>query len=51
MLVERKANVVTQAKEGGEIIIKTPDGEPHKLKLVGTIHDPGFAPVWQEQSG
>ena len=51
MLVERTAYVVMQAKEGDEIIIKTPNGEPQKLKLVGTVHDPGLAPAWQEQSG
>ncbi len=51
MLVERTAYGVMQAKEGDEIIIKTPNGEPQKLKLVGTVHDPGLAPAWQEQSG
>ncbi len=51
MLVERTAYVVMQAKEGDEIIIKTRNGQPQKLKLVGTVHDPGLAPAWQEQSG
>ena len=51
MLAERTAFVVMQAKEGDEIIIKTPNGTPQKIKLVGTVHDPGLAPAWQEQSG
>ncbi len=51
MLVERTAFVVMQAKEGDEIEIKTPNGNPHKIKLVGTVHDPGLAPAWQEQAG
>src|SRR6188768_9517 len=37
MLVERTAFVVMQAKEGDELIIKTPNGEPQKLKLTGTV--------------
>ncbi|MFM9840349.1 MAG: ABC transporter permease [Cyclobacteriaceae bacterium] len=51
MLVERTAFVMMQAKEGDELIIKTANGTPQKIKLVGTVHDPGLAPAWQEQSG
>ena len=51
MLVERTAFKVMQAKEGDELIIKTPHGQPKKIKLSGTVHDPGLAPAWQEQSG
>lgn len=51
MLVERTALVMMQAKEGDEIIIKTPHGQSQKIKLTGTVHDPGLAPAWQEQSG
>lgn len=51
MLVERTALVVMQAKEGDELEIKTPHGQPQKLELSGTIHDPGLAPAWQEQAG
>jgi len=51
MLVERTALVVMKAKEGDEIIIKTPHGQPQKIKLTGIVHDPGLAPAWQEQSG
>src|SRR5579859_1070488 len=51
MLVERTAFSVMQAKEGDEIVIKTPHGQPKKMRLAGTVHDPGLAPAWQEQSG
>ncbi len=51
MLAERTAFVMMQAKEGDELIIKTPHGQPQKIKLVGTVHDPGLAPAWQEQAG
>lgn len=51
MLVERTALVVMQAEEGSELLIKTPNGRPQKVKLSGTVHDPGLAPAWQQQSG
>jgi putative ABC transport system permease protein len=51
MLVERTSLVMMQAKEGDELIVKTANGTPQKIKLVGTVHDPGLAPAWQEQSG
>ncbi len=51
MLVERTAFVVMQANEGDELVIKTPNGHPQKVKLSGTVHDPGLAPAWQEQTG
>lgn len=51
MLVERTALIVMNAKEGDDLLIKTPHGEPQKVKLSGTVHDPGLAPAWQEQAG
>lgn len=51
MLAERTAYMVMGAKEGEEIIVKTPHGEPQKIKLSGTVYDPGLAPAWQEQTG
>ena len=51
MLVERTAFVVMQAKEGDELTVKTPNGTPQKIKLSGTVHDPGLAPAWQQQAG
>jgi putative ABC transport system permease protein len=51
MLVERTALVVMQAKQGDAITVKTTNGKPLPLKIVGTVHDPGLAPAWQEQGG
>ena len=51
MLAERTALQVMQAGQGDSIIVKTPNGEPVTIKLSGTVHDPGLAPAWQEQSG
>jgi putative ABC transport system permease protein len=51
MLVERTALPVMRANEGDEIIIRTPHGEPHPLKITGVVRDPGLAPAWQEQAG
>jgi putative ABC transport system permease protein len=51
MLAERTALQVMQAREGDSIIVKAPNGKPAKVKLSGTVHDPGLAPAWQEQSG
>jgi putative ABC transport system permease protein len=51
MLAERTALQVMQAGQGDSIIVKTPKGEPATIKLSGTVHDPGLAPAWQEQSG
>lgn len=51
MLVERTAYVMMQAKEGESITVKTQNGQPKKIMLAGTVHDPGLAPAWQEQAG
>jgi putative ABC transport system permease protein len=51
MLVERTALVVMQAEQGATITVKTANGKPTSLKIVGTVHDPGLAPAWQEQCG
>ncbi len=51
MLVERTAWVMMQAKEGEDILVKTPNGQPRRVVLSGTVHDPSLAPAWQEQAG
>jgi putative ABC transport system permease protein len=51
MLVERTALVVMRAEQGDAITVKTANGTPTSLKIVGTVHDPGLAPAWQEQTG
>jgi putative ABC transport system permease protein len=51
MLVERTALVVMQANAGDSLLVKTPDGPQRWVRLAGTVHDPGLAPAWQEQTG
>ena len=51
MLTERTAYRVMQSIEQGSIIIKTPHGEATSITLTGTVHDPGLAPAWQEETG
>jgi putative ABC transport system permease protein len=51
MLAERTALPVMRAKEGDNLIVRTAGGSEHSLKIVGTVHDPGLAPAWQEQAG
>lgn len=51
MLVERTALGMMDAKEGATITLKTANGTPKSVRIVGTVHDPGLAPAQQEQSG
>ena len=51
MLMERTALSFINAKEGDQIIIKTPNGSPQSVTISGTVHDPGLAPARQEQAG
>ena len=51
MLVERTALTVMQAQEGDSITIRLNDNKPVRLAIVGTVHDPGLAPAWQEEAG
>lgn len=51
MLIERTSPSVMKVYEGGQITIRTPNGEPKSIAIVGTVHDPGLAPAWQEQTG
>jgi putative ABC transport system permease protein len=51
MLVERTALAMMNAKEGEEVVVRTPNGIPRPLKISGVVHDPGLAPAWQEQAG
>jgi putative ABC transport system permease protein len=51
MLAERTALVVMQANIGDEVVVKTAHAPAISLRLTGTVHDPGLAPAWQEQSG
>lgn len=51
LLAERSALVVMQAKEGEEVLVKTRNGKPAKIKISGIVHDPSLAPAWQGETG
>jgi len=51
MLIERTSPSVMNAYEGDQITVRTPHGEPQSISIVGTVHDPGLPPAWQEQAG
>ena len=51
MLVERTAKRVMKAGENSRVEIKLPRGKATRLKITGTVHDPGLAPAWQEEAG
>lgn len=50
MLVEQTALGVMNAREGDSITVKH-ENVHVRLKISGTVHDPGLAPAWQEQAG
>ncbi|MBI5304721.1 MAG: ABC transporter permease [Chloroflexi bacterium] len=51
MLIERSALTMLNTRLGGEVVVKTPNGERRAVPVVGLTHDPGLAPAWQERSG
>ncbi len=51
MLVERTAFRVMKTTEGGSVTVKTPNGTAKTITVSGTVHDPGLAPAWQEETG
>ncbi|HZD59191.1 MAG TPA: FtsX-like permease family protein, partial [Anaerolineae bacterium] len=50
MLLERNALKVINAKVGDVYGVKTPSGQKHEVRISGSVHDPGVAPSWQEQT-
>lgn len=50
VLLEREALALAKAKIGDALTVQTPNGPKHTLPISGTVHDPGLAPSWQEQT-
>jgi putative ABC transport system permease protein len=50
ILLEREALAFLGVKIGGTIRVETPAGPKRTITVSGTVHDPGLAPAWQEQS-
>lgn len=50
VLLEREALPLAGVKLGGSMPVKMADGASRQLPVSGTVHDPGLAPAWQEQT-
>lgn len=50
LLLEREALSLAGVKLGESLQVKMADGNTHALPVTGTVHDPGLAPAWQEQT-
>lgn len=50
LLVERDVVELIGAGSGDTLTLQTADGATPRLQISGTVHDPGLAPAWQEQT-
>jgi putative ABC transport system permease protein len=50
ILLERAALPLTDKKLGDSLTVQTPNGQKQSVSISGTVHDPGLAPAWQEQT-
>ena len=50
ILLERDALSLAKAKVGETLTVQTPNGPKQPIAISGTVHDPGLAPSWQEQT-
>jgi putative ABC transport system permease protein len=50
VLLEREALLLINAKVGDSLNVQTPNGRKQRVTIAGTVHDPGLAPAWQEQT-
>lgn len=50
ILLERTALSLVEAKIGDSLRIQSMNGPNQAVTISGTVHDPGLAPAWQEQT-
>lgn len=50
MLLEREALKFLEARTGDTFTLDTAEAGKQVLQVSGTVHDPGLAPAWQEQT-
>jgi putative ABC transport system permease protein len=50
ILLERDALSLAKVKIGDTLTVQTPNGLKQKISISGSVHDPGLAPAWQEQT-
>ncbi len=51
VFIARDALSLLGVAVGDIVVVKTPDGEPVRLRVVGTVYDPSLAPSPQDQRG
>lgn len=49
ILIERTALALTRASIGDSLSVVLSTGARRRVRIAGTVHDPGVAPAWQEQ--
>lgn len=50
LLLEREALNLINARVDDTINVQTPNGTKKNITISGTVHDPGLAPAWQQQT-
>lgn len=50
LVIERSALDMSQARVGSSVQLELPAAGRISVPLAGTVHDPGVAPAWQEQT-
>lgn len=50
LVIERSALALTRSSLGHQVTIELPASGRHSVPLATTVHDPGVAPAWQEQT-
>jgi putative ABC transport system permease protein len=50
MLIERSAMPLTRTTLGRPVRVEFPHAGRRSIAIAGTVHDPGVAPAWQEQT-
>lgn len=48
VLLDRTALSVAGAAIGDSLVVRTPDGAEHRVRLAGTVYAPGLPPAWME---
>jgi putative ABC transport system permease protein len=51
ILIRRDSLTLLDVAVGDTLTVETPDGEPARLRVAGTVYDPSLAPAPQQQTG
>jgi putative ABC transport system permease protein len=50
IVLERTATGLANSGVGGEVMVQSPSGSPHRLAVTGIVHDPSLPPARQQQA-